>query len=272
MADFKTHITGSAILGTAYGFVANVQYGVPPAHCMVAGALCTVAGMLPDLDSKSGIPQREMLCFVSVLIPMLMLFRFQEMGLSAEHMVFVAGVMYVLVRFGVGALFKKYTKHRGMWHSVPAAVAAAMLTYLVCLSGENHIRLFKAWAVFIGFILHLSLDELYSVDVMGRRLKKSWGTAMKFFGKNKLANFAVYGKIAALALLIGNDQMLMDCCRSGVHKLAGQTQQQELYHHGDGHLHTHPVPVQPAAHPLEEAAGRWLKGAFENSSPQPTRR
>lgn len=269
MADFKTHITGSAILGTAYGFVAYVEFGVPPAHCMVAGALCTVAGMLPDLDSKSGIPQREMLCFVSVLIPMLMMFRFQELGLSSEHMVFVAGIMYVLIRFGVGALFKKYTKHRGMWHSVPAALAAAMLTYLVCLSGDNHIRLFKAWAVFIGFILHLFLDEVYSVDLMGRRLKKSWGTALKFFGKDTLANIVVYGKVAALALMIANDQTIMDCCRDGLHHYAGQEKQQ-LHEHGDGHLHSHPSPHRPVAHPLEKAAGQWIKGAFENKQPGET--
>lgn len=266
MADFKTHITGSALLGTAYGFVAYVQYGVPLAPCMVAGALCTVAGMLPDLDSKSGIPQREMLSFVSVLIPMLMVFRLQDLGLEAEHLVFVSGIMYVVIRFGVGALFKKYTKHRGMWHSVPAAVVAALATYLVCLSGDNHIRLFKAWAVFIGFILHLTLDEIYSVDVMGRRLKKSWGTALKFFGKGTLANIVVYGKIAALMLLIANDAVIMDCCRDGINRIAKNSQTPELNENGEGQ-ETQPGPYRPVSSPLEEAAGQWIKGAFENSSP-----
>ena len=212
MADFKTHITASSFLGAGYGTVAFLKFGVPPGHCIVAGGLCAIAGMLPDLDSKSGIPQREMLSFVSVLIPMLMLFRFQELGFSTEEMVFVAGVCYVVVRFGLGALFKKYTKHRGMWHSVPAAFVAAMATYIVCFSPETNIRMFKAWAVFLGFILHLLLDEIYSVDVLGRRLKKSWGTALKFFGNSQIANFATYGKVALLGFMIFNDGPIMKRC------------------------------------------------------------
>lgn len=215
MADFKTHITASTVLGFGYGAAAHVQFGVPLGHCMIAGALCSVAGMLPDLDSKSGIPQREMLCFVSVLVPMLMMFRFQELGLTGEQMVFVAGVSYVVIRFGLGELFKRYTKHRGMWHSVPAAAVAAMATYLIVLSPEEHIRLFKAWAVFLGFMLHLLLDELYSVDLMGRRLKKSWGTALKFLGKDQLANIVTYAKVGLLAFMIVNDATFMDfCCKS----------------------------------------------------------
>lgn len=212
MADFKTHITASTVLGIGYGTAAYLQFGVPIGHCVVAGALCSVAGMLPDLDSKTGIPQREMLSFVSVLVPMLMLFRLQELGLTSEQMVFVAGVSYVVIRFGVGYLFKRFTKHRGMWHSIPAAGVAALATYLVCFSPESGIRLFKAWAVFIGFTLHLLLDELYSVDVMGRRLKKSWGTAFKFFGKDQLANFTTYAKIGLLVFLIANDGKFMNFC------------------------------------------------------------
>lgn len=225
MADFKTHITASTILGTGYGTVAHLQFGVPLGHCMIAGALCSVAGMLPDLDSKSGIPQREMLSFVSVLVPMLMMFRFQELGLSGEQMVFIAGVSYVIIRFGIGSIFRKFTKHRGMWHSIPAAAIAAMATWLICLSPEEGIRLFKAWAVFIGFILHLLLDELYSVDLMGRRLKKSWGTALKFFGKDKMANLFTYAKVGLLMTVIANDGNLMDSCRRGLDHAGIQAKQ-----------------------------------------------
>ena len=147
--------------------------------------------MLPDLDSNSGIPQREMLSFVSVIIPMLMLQRFQALGLEPEHMVFIAGVMYVIIRFGIGGLFRRYTKHRGMWHSIPAAIIAGLVTFLVCLSGDFEIRLFKSWAVVIGFVSHLLLDEIYAVDWQGRqiRVKKSFGTALKFFGKQSLGEF-----------------------------------------------------------------------------------
>jgi membrane-bound metal-dependent hydrolase YbcI (DUF457 family) len=248
MADFKTHITASTILGVGYGTVAHIQFGVPLGHCMIAGALCSVAGMLPDLDSKSGIPQREMLSFVSVLVPMLMMFRFQELGLSGEQMVFVAGVSYVIIRFGIGAIFRKFTKHRGMWHSIPAAAIAAMATWLICLSPENGIRLFKAWAVFIGFILHLLLDEMYSVDLMGRRLKKSWGTALKFFGKDASANIFTYGKAIILAGMIFGDGTFMDCCRHTFDSTAGI----ERHDHDHDHYQS----------PISEETVDFIRGAF----------
>lgn len=213
MADFKTHITTSTVFGAAYGAIGYYYFNVPPAHAMIAASLCGVAGMLPDLDSNSGIPQREMLSFISVVIPLLMLDRFEAIGLSKEQMVFVAGVMYVIIRFGIGGLFKKFTKHRGMWHSIPAALVAGMATFLVCMTSDLEIRIFKAWAVVLGFIIHLVLDEIYAVDWAGRlpRKKRSFGTALKFYGKDTLPNYATYAKLAILAALIVSDDYVMDC-------------------------------------------------------------
>ena len=213
MADFKTHITASSILGVGYAAVGFTFFDVPPAHALVAAALCSVAGMLPDLDSNSGIPQREMLSFVSVVVPMMMIKRFQQLNLDAEQMVFVAGVMYVVIRFGIGNLFKKFTKHRGMWHSIPAALVAGMATFLVCLSTDTDIRIYKAWAVVVGFISHLVLDEVYAVNWEGKlpRAKRSFGTALKFFGKDNLPNVLAYTNLIVLGLMILGDDYMMEC-------------------------------------------------------------
>ena len=218
MADFKTHITASSILGVGYAAVGYGMFDVPPAHALVAAALCSVAGMLPDLDSNSGIPQREMLSFVSVVVPMLMIDRFEQFELNHEQMVFAAGVMYVFIRFGIGNLFKKFTKHRGMWHSIPAALVAGMATFLVCLTPDVQIRIFKAWAVVVGFISHLVLDEVYAVNWQGKlpRAKKSFGTALKFFGKDRLPNVLAYANLILLGFLILGDDYVMDCmCGDG---------------------------------------------------------
>ncbi|MEL7499344.1 MAG: metal-dependent hydrolase [Planctomycetota bacterium] len=213
MADFKTHITTSTIFGAGYGAIGYAFFEVPLAHSLIAASMCSVAGMLPDLDSDSGIPQREMLSFVSVVVPMLMLPRFEVLGLTAEHMVFAAGVMYVLIRFGIGGLFKKFTKHRGMWHSIPAALVAGMATFLVCMSAELEIRIFKAWAVVLGFIIHLALDEIYAVNWQGvlPQKKRSFGTALKFWGKDTIPNYATYAKLAILSALILSDDYMMEC-------------------------------------------------------------
>ena len=212
MADFGTHITTSTVLGAGYGALAWYYWDIPPQHCIIAAMLCSVAGMLPDLDSDSGVPVRETLCFLAVLIPMLMIPRFQALGLDTEQIVFASALIYVGLRFGVGELFKRYTVHRGMWHSIPAAAIAGLVTYEVCLSPDVSIRLFKSWAVVIGFVSHLVLDEFWSVDLFGRkpRIKQSFGTAMKLFGKDNWANFTTYAKLGLLVLVVIGDAKLME--------------------------------------------------------------
>ncbi len=219
MADFKTHITTSTLLGIGYGVAGAVFFDLSVPHCLMAGGLCSVAGMLPDLDSDSGIPLREMLCFVSVLVPMLMMPRFEQMGLHTETLVFISAVFYVAVRFGVGSIFRRYTKHRGMWHSIPAALIAGMLAYLVCQCPETGIRIYQAWAVVLGFLSHLFLDEVYSIDLRGRRVKKSLGTAMKWYGDNMWANFFTYAKLVFVMALVFGDHTLLQKLEQHGHQL-----------------------------------------------------
>lgn len=210
MADFKTHITVSTGLGIAYGLIGYTQFQLPLGSCVIAGGLCSLSGMLPDLDSDSGIPVRETLAFTSAVVPMFMMERFERMGMSHASMVMAGGGLYFFLRFVAWEFFKRYTKHRGMWHSIPAAVIAAMIAFLICSSRDVSIRLYCSWAVFLGFMSHLAMDELYSVDLNGKILKKSFGTAMKFFGKNRWANITTYAKLLALFLILVNDPMVQN--------------------------------------------------------------
>ena len=87
MAGFKTHITTSSVLGVAYGATAAVAYDVPLPACVLAGGLCSVSGMLPDLDSGPGVPLRESLSFAAAVVPMLMIDRLNQLGLAPETIV-----------------------------------------------------------------------------------------------------------------------------------------------------------------------------------------
>jgi membrane-bound metal-dependent hydrolase YbcI (DUF457 family) len=212
MADFKTHIGTSTVVGIAYG-VAGEHFGMPLATSMLAAGLCSVAGMLPDLDSDSGVPLRESIAFGAAIVPMMLIDRLQHMGLSNEAIVLAGGLIYLLVRFGVADIFKRYTVHRGMWHSIPAAAICGLLTFLIASGPDLEIRLFKSAAVVLGFMVHLLLDELWSFERkgVGVRVKKSFGTAMKFWSTRSLwANVSTYGKLAILLALVVGDDMLMD--------------------------------------------------------------
>ena len=207
MADFKTHITGSTLVGIAYGYWGVTQQDMPIESGILAGGLCAVSGMLPDLDSDSGIPLRETSMFGSAVVPILMLDRFRDMGLSHESMVLATMLIYIAIRFIIVEFFKRFTVHRGMWHSVPAAAAAGLAAYLVMPCPEESLRLFKSFAIVVGFLVHLILDEIWAIEFgfLRFRAKKSFGSALKLFGNNQLANMVVYAQVAILAYLAWGD-------------------------------------------------------------------
>lgn len=210
MADFKTHIGTSTVVGIAYGAY-GYYLGASPQSCILAAGLCSVAGMLPDLDSESGAPVREMSAFAAAVIPMLMIERFESFGWSREMMACAAAIIYVTVRFGLPAIFRKYTVHRGMWHSIPACLMCGLITFLLVAGQDMNVRLFKAGGVVLGFMTHLILDEIWSFGVRGGRLnvKRSFGTALKLFGRDRIANTFIWGKLTLCSLLSIGDPMLM---------------------------------------------------------------
>ena len=211
MADFRTHITVSTIAGALFG-VGGYQSGMPWESCVIAGGLCSVSGMLPDLDSDSGIPLREAVAFSSAFIPMLMVDRLSRVGLSHEMMLVVTGGIYLFLRFGIAEFFRRYTVHRGMWHSIPAALIAAIFVFLVSSSENVNLRLFKTVAVFIGFMSHILLDEPWSVEYRRGRytFKHTFGTALKWWGPMRISNVMTYALLIGVGVLAYHDEGLME--------------------------------------------------------------
>jgi membrane-bound metal-dependent hydrolase YbcI (DUF457 family) len=218
MPGFKTHITTSTVLGIGYAGAGYALLDAPIEACVLAGSLCSVAGMLPDLDSDTGVPIREAMAFTAAVVPMLMLDRFQHMGMSHEMIVGVSVLLYIVVRFGAAWALKKYTVHRGMWHSIPALAISGLAGFLICSCQDMDMRLFKAFAIMLGFASHLLLDEFYSIDTSGGslRLKKSSGTAIKFFSGSLWANISTYAKLILLLTLAVGDPFVME--HYGYHK------------------------------------------------------
>lgn len=204
MAGFKTHITVSSVLGIGYGGAAYFMYDLPWPTCVLAGGLCGVSGMLPDIDSDSGTPLRESVAFAAAVVPMMALHHFQRVGMSHESIVLCAAALYLIIRFGAAALLKRYTVHRGMFHSLPAALVFGEIAFLLASGDDVRLRLYKAAAVVVGYLSHLMLDEIYSVQLRkGRiRLKSSFGTAFKLFGRDGWANVSAYAKLLVLTAVI----------------------------------------------------------------------
>jgi len=200
------HITTSSTLGVAYGGAAFALFDVPLPTCLLAGGLCGVSGMLPDLDSDSGIPLRESVAFAAAVVPMMLIDRLMHppFNFASEMLVLSGAVAYLVIRFGLAKMLSRFTVHRGMFHSLPAAAIAGELAFLVA-SGDLDMRCFKAGGVLLGFMSHLILDEIYSLDLRHGRVKKSFGTAVKLWSKSHWANVSTYAKLALLSAVVFND-------------------------------------------------------------------
>ena len=119
-----------------------------------------------------------------------------------ETIALAGAAIYLTIRFGLGSLLKRYTVHRGMFHSLPAAMIFGEVAFLICHSEDLTLRCYKAGAVVVGVLSHLVLDELWSIHFQrGRfRLKKSFGTAVKVWGDCLWANFSTYAKLGLLVV------------------------------------------------------------------------
>lgn len=210
MADFKTHVTFSSAIGCGYAVVGSGM-GYDLTTSLVAGGLCGVSGMLPDVDSDSGVPRREAMGFAAAIVPMLLIDRFKQFDLSHDQMILLGAGLYFGIRFLAADLIGRWSVHRGMWHSIPAILIFAGLAFLITGSTDLSIRYFKACAVALGSFSHLILDEIYSVDTRGLvpKFKKSFGTAVKFWGKDPWANFSTYTKLVVVGYMILMESSVM---------------------------------------------------------------
>ena len=188
MADFTTHVSFSTAVGVVYG-TGIWLLDVPAPTSAIAGGICAIAGMFPDIDSKTSRALQETLYLLAGLICMLVSLRLREFDLNGDLVLFLGAVVFLSTKFLVGAIVTRATVHRGMIHSIPAALIAGILMYLLT-AGPVGFRAIKAVALMLGFMSHLILDEVYSVDVRGIRMKKSFGTALKFTSPGKPAKTA----------------------------------------------------------------------------------
>lgn len=210
MAAYREHITVSSMLGLGYGAGAALAFGFTPVQGIFAAWLTGIGGMLPDLDSESGRPVREIFGLTAAVVPLVMLNRVQRWtGLpgDTETIMVLFLVMYLAIRYGLAGLVCRISVHRGMFHSIPAIAIAAEIVYLGYPTDEVAPKLLMAGGVAIGFFSHLLLDEVYSVQWSGVRikLKKSAGSALKFFGSTAMPNLVTYSLLLGLSYLMLTD-------------------------------------------------------------------
>lgn len=193
MANFNTHL-GVAAVGSGMLATLCLQVGfVDAKDAILLASMGVLGGILPDIDLHYSHPSRILFSVLGIVVTFLWIFA-AENHLSILQL-WCAGLgIYMIVRYPFWALFQKLTVHRGSIHSVAAALLFALivtaLSYHV-FAKPDFISWFTGMFVFLGFILHLLLDEIYSVDFMGHRLKRSFGTALKLIDSKEHISSAV---------------------------------------------------------------------------------
>jgi membrane-bound metal-dependent hydrolase YbcI (DUF457 family) len=209
MAGFKMHVTVSSLCGIGYGLATVKMLGHPLETAFLAGGLTAIGGMLPDLDSDSGVPVRELSGVAAAVVPLLLYNRLHYMGINHEAVLAILAAAYFLIRYGAAAMLRRISVHRGMFHSLPAMVISGLLVYLMYdnRAALQSTRYVLGVGVMLGFLSHLILDEIYSVDINGLRfkLKTSAGSALKFFSSSITASMVCYGMLGALLYLSYTD-------------------------------------------------------------------
>ena len=200
MANFQGHITTSGILGVGVGAAGAYYLHYDWGTVCLAGGLTTIGGMLPDLDSDSGVPVRELFGLAGVIVPLLLINRLARLNLTPEQLLVVLAAAYLAVRYGLAEIFRRITVHRGMFHSVPAMLIAGLAVFLMHRP-ETHVaedelrkRAYLAVGTMIGFLSHLLLDELFAVNLMGvtPKLNQFAGSAVKFRSSSWIATGTTY--------------------------------------------------------------------------------
>ncbi|GAB2785235.1 metal-dependent hydrolase [Halomonas shantousis] len=190
MADFRTHFSVAAAGGAAAAY-GGWQIGMWSfTEALPLALLVAFGGILPDIDSDHSRAIRlifTLLAVLAVIAGALLL----QTRLTNGALVVSCGALYVGVRYVSGEVFKRFTVHRGIWHSLLASAMCGAVTAAVSFQWLGQ-RAEMAWAqglaLTLGALIHLLLDEMYSVDLVGSRLKRSFGTAFKLFDYREPGN------------------------------------------------------------------------------------
>src|SRR5262245_6156806 len=99
MASYQGHLMFSSVLGAAYGSAGVLRLGMDWGPAFLGAGATTIGGLLPDLDSDSGVPVREMFGLAAAITPLFLYQRLVQMRFTPDQTLVVLGGIYLFVRY-----------------------------------------------------------------------------------------------------------------------------------------------------------------------------
>ncbi len=199
LANFQTHITVGVLTSGLISTVAMAAAVVTPSDAVFLTIAGTMGSIMPDIDLEGSKQSKTVFAGFGIFFAFIALFHYSQY-LSIAELCLLWLAIFVSVRYFIWRLFHEFTVHRGLFHSLLAniffAVTGAAIFYNL-LEKSDTVAWMGGAIIFIGALTHLLLDELYSIDFAGNRVKRSFGTALKLYDYKKPAT----GVIMTVALL-----------------------------------------------------------------------
>ncbi len=185
MANFRGHLTGGVLISGVVAFVAYGEGLVNSTETQALFVIGTVASLLPDIDANDSKPVRALFNVLGVILGFMVAFKVDdhvpfEVGVLGQIAIWMGVTLFVA--FPLRWEFAYLTAHRGIWHTQLMALVLALATTVMAdlwLDVEPLLAWLAGGFVLVGYLTHLTLDEIASVDLLGRRVKRSFGTALK---------------------------------------------------------------------------------------------
>lgn len=181
MASFQTHLgVGSAIIGTAAlaAYAEGVTNSVETQWLFIAGVSASV---FADIDADDSRPVRAFFALAGLIGGFSVAAGLWDRLLIVD-LILVWAAVSLCVYYPLRLIFARLTVHRGIFHSLLMASVAALTVTVAAerwASREPSFSWLLGAFVLVGYLTHLALDEIASVDLLGNRVKRSFGSALK---------------------------------------------------------------------------------------------
>ncbi len=188
MASFQQHVNISIISSGVIIVPLHTANILSLNESIIALIVGLVGGMLPDLDLDDSKPTQIFFQLLSIFIPLILILHIFEQ-IPILHILALWLVCGLILHFVLRKTLAQMTTHRGIFHSIPMGILFAQIALFISqekLQQSSELSSIIAFFIFFGFIVHLLLDEIYSFNLLGIKIKKSFGTALKLYAKNNL--------------------------------------------------------------------------------------
>jgi LexA-binding, inner membrane-associated putative hydrolase len=156
MAGFVVHATSTLVVSTGLSAYLCASNHFPLAWGGMLCALGALGGILPDIDSKESKIARYSGLILGMILLGIVVTQF-------ANYLYALAVIPMVKLIDVG--LKKWTTHRGVFHSIPMCFLFATAAFIVSdmLRFPTIFSLYCAGFLGGGYFFHLLLDEIWSL-------------------------------------------------------------------------------------------------------------